>query len=341
MILKVFTDLDFDDHILQTIIVIIGGIILISLAVFFLYLAYKNSDYKKNKEGKTGANTSSTNDEEESNNDELKSSDSVSTKSEEKTTKAKKKKTKKSKEIDKTKYQGKYEIYSTENGFMFKLKASNGEVLVDSEVYSTKKSCRDAIDSLKRNVEEGTYKVFRDKHDLFHFQLTAKNNRVISISANYKTEKSATSAMESFKRFAASENIIEMKGDKAATVESNLELFDEAVEREKNGKYSIKEYSGKYAYILKAANGQLIAHSMKNFANKQACIQAIDVFKKTVEEGLFYIYKDKSGKFQLKLYNTAKRVVLVGEVYATKKLCQSSICSIKRYALDAVISEEE
>ena len=48
---------------------------------------------------------------------------------------------------------GKFEVYTDKAGeYRFKLKAQNGEVIAVSEGYSSKKSCMNGIESVKKNA---------------------------------------------------------------------------------------------------------------------------------------------------------------------------------------------
>jgi uncharacterized protein YegP (UPF0339 family) len=48
---------------------------------------------------------------------------------------------------------GKFEVYTDKAGeFRFKLKAPNGEVIAVSEGYTSKKSCMNGIESVRKNA---------------------------------------------------------------------------------------------------------------------------------------------------------------------------------------------
>ncbi|MCX6670787.1 MAG: YegP family protein [Euryarchaeota archaeon] len=52
---------------------------------------------------------------------------------------------------------GKFEVYTDKSGeYRFKLKAPNGEVIASSEGYSSKKSCMNGIESVKKNAPNAT-----------------------------------------------------------------------------------------------------------------------------------------------------------------------------------------
>ena len=92
---------------------------------------------------------------------------------------------------------GKYEVFFDGKEYFYTLKASNGELLITSENYTTKETVLAAIEAVKRNVEVGTISIAEDKRGLFQFYLTAKNHRTLVMSANYPTEKRAIAASES------------------------------------------------------------------------------------------------------------------------------------------------
>jgi len=50
---------------------------------------------------------------------------------------------------------GKFEIKSTKNGqFHFVLKAGNGEIIAQSETYTTKDAAKNGIESVRRNAAD-------------------------------------------------------------------------------------------------------------------------------------------------------------------------------------------
>lgn len=49
---------------------------------------------------------------------------------------------------------GKFVIKQSNAGFHFVLKASNGEIIATSQVYTTKDSCKKGIESVKKNAAD-------------------------------------------------------------------------------------------------------------------------------------------------------------------------------------------
>lgn len=104
---------------------------------------------------------------------------------------------------------GKFEIYKDKKGeFRFRLKASNGEPILASEGYKTKRSCKNGIDCVKKNGRVN--KQFERKtarNGKTYFVLKAKNHQVVGKSEMYNTEKSMENGITSVGKHAASAKI--------------------------------------------------------------------------------------------------------------------------------------
>lgn len=100
---------------------------------------------------------------------------------------------------------GKFTIYKTESGkFRFNLKASNGEIILVSELYNAKASAKKGIESVKKHSAD--VKFFEDRSDKsgkLYFVLKAANHEVIGVSESYESEKSRNDGKKSITRNAA------------------------------------------------------------------------------------------------------------------------------------------
>ena len=219
--------------------------------------------------------------------------------------------------------QGKYEVFCDGKEYFYTLKASNGELLITSENYTTKETVLAAIEAVKRNVEVGTISIAEDKRGLFQFYLTAKNHRTLVMSANYPTEKRAIAASESFKRFAATSPVLE----EIQEVEAVKEEIVIDTKDKKGGRLGIVATDAGYVYILKASNGELLVHS-DTYKTEESALNALKNFKEAVKNGKFYVVKDKRDYYQFKLYSTTGRIVEVGETYQSKQQAISSANSV-------------
>ncbi len=119
---------------------------------------------------------------------------------------------------------GKFVIKTTNTGVKFDLKATNGEVIATSEVYSSERACRDGIASVQNNapvaaVEDQTvegfevqkhpkFEIYTDKAGEFRFRLKATNGQIIAVSEGYKTMVNCVNGVESVKRNAADSEIV-------------------------------------------------------------------------------------------------------------------------------------
>ncbi len=233
---------------------------------------------------------------------------------------------------------GKYLIVSEGPNYRYKLKASNGEVIIVSEPYTSEKAVRTGIETLKKNLDKSHCDVVEDKHGLFSFRIMTGQGRCLATSANYSTKASATNAIESYKRWALSENIV--VDDSEDKDHQEVEVLDFEIEQENNGTYVIKEEGEGFVYQLIAANKRVIATSLV-YQSKASCKEALEKFRVAVYEGTFYLFKDKNDKCQFKLYNKQKRLVLAGEVYDSKQAVVSVVEAIKRLAKLAILEEAE
>lgn len=106
----------------------------------------------------------------------------------------------------------KFEITKRKNGeFQFNLKASNGQVILTSEGYRAKDSCKKGIESVRKNSQmDKRFMTKMSKDDKYHFNLKASNGQVIATSETYNTEASMKNGMASVKRNAPDAELVDM-----------------------------------------------------------------------------------------------------------------------------------
>lgn len=85
---------------------------------------------------------------------------------------------------------GIFEIKTRTNGeYQFNLKATNGQVILSSEGYTTKVNCENGIESVRRNAQvESRFEKLVAKNNKYYFNLKATNGQVIGTSEMYETE---------------------------------------------------------------------------------------------------------------------------------------------------------
>ena len=120
---------------------------------------------------------------------------------------------------------GKFVIRNVASGIKFDLKATNGQVIATSEVYTTEAACRGGIESVMKNapianVEDQTvenfeavthpkFEMYEDKAGEFRFRLKARNGEIIATSEGYKTKASCENGIDSVKKNAPEAEVVE------------------------------------------------------------------------------------------------------------------------------------
>ena len=119
---------------------------------------------------------------------------------------------------------GKFVIKKTKSGVKFDLKATNGQVIATSEVYTTLANCKKGIASVVKNsqaagVEDQTvegyavlknpkFEMYTDKAGETRFRLKAANGEIILASEGYAAKKSCLNGIESVRKNAVDAEIV-------------------------------------------------------------------------------------------------------------------------------------
>ena len=120
---------------------------------------------------------------------------------------------------------GKFVIRTVNSGIKFDLKATNGQVIATSEVYTTAAACRNGIESVMKNapianVEDQTvenfevmkhpkFEMYQDKAGEYRFRLKATNGQIIAVSEGYVAKASCVNGVESVQKNAVDAEIVE------------------------------------------------------------------------------------------------------------------------------------
>ena len=119
---------------------------------------------------------------------------------------------------------GKFVIKTAKTGYMFNLKAGNGEVIATSEVYTTLDACKNGVASVAKNapvanLEDQTvegfetqknpkFEVYADKRGEFRFRLKATNGQIIAVGEGYKAKASCLNGIASIRKNAPEAAIV-------------------------------------------------------------------------------------------------------------------------------------
>jgi len=122
---------------------------------------------------------------------------------------------------------GKFVIREIKEGFLFDLKAANGEVILSSQVYSSLATCKNGIESVRQNAPEAAvedqtvegfteeknpkFEIYVYKNGDYRFRLNAKNGQVIGSGERYKSKTGCQNGIESIKKNSVYAVIVEEK----------------------------------------------------------------------------------------------------------------------------------
>ena len=106
---------------------------------------------------------------------------------------------------------GKFEVTVRKNGeFQFNLKATNGQVILTSEGYTTKSACLNGVDSVKKNaVDINRFEKKVAKNGKPYFNLKASNGQVVGASQMYSSEATLKNGIASVAKNAPDAPIVE------------------------------------------------------------------------------------------------------------------------------------
>ena len=224
-----------------------------------------------------------------------------------------------------------------ESAYFFELRASNGELLLSSEEYTSYSGAVAGIETHKSNVEKGNFKITLSKKGDYIFKLLSGKNTLLCTGANYPTEQRAESAVESTKRFAKTAILQEATEElrMRAPVEEDEEdeaEYDESIV----GKWIISaksDASGNkvYYFDLLASNGEKLLSS-EEYTTYVGAVNGISTHKTNIEKGKFRISVTKRGDYIFKLLSGNGQLLCLGEHYKTRHRCESAVESVKRFA---------
>ena len=234
---------------------------------------------------------------------------------------------------------GKWSVEKKSDGeYISKLAASNGEVMLSSEIYTTEDGARSGIETIIKGVDSGKFVIYQDKSKNYYYKLKSTGNRLLCVGEIYKSKDQCLKAVESVKRIAKDSPVMSELVEGVAYAEYTPAVID--MKGGMRGKWRVeKTEEGNYTARLYANNGQLML-ATEEVSQIKSAKNAIESVKKNAEAGNFIIDHDKFGRFYYKLRNAQKSVICIGEAYEKLDSCVSAIESVRRFALNAIIVED-
>lgn len=107
---------------------------------------------------------------------------------------------------------GKFELKVAKNGkYHFSLKASNGQIILTSQMYASRTTAANGISSVKTNAPlDGRYERKNSESGKPYFVLKAANGQVIGNSQMYDSEKSRDNGIQSVMNNAPNAAVVEV-----------------------------------------------------------------------------------------------------------------------------------
>ena len=101
---------------------------------------------------------------------------------------------------------GKFELKKAKDGqFHFNLLATNGQVILSSEMYKAKDSALGGIESVRKNSQrEGAFEIKQSSNEKHYFVLKATNGQVVGQSQMYSSLAACKGGIESVQKNAPS-----------------------------------------------------------------------------------------------------------------------------------------
>ena len=109
---------------------------------------------------------------------------------------------------------GKFEIKKAKDGqFHFNLKAANGEIILSSETYTTKRNAKKGIESVRKNAgSDSQFNRLESRNKKPYFVLKARNHQVIGQSEMYETTRARDNGIKSVAKNAPVAKLVDLTG---------------------------------------------------------------------------------------------------------------------------------
>ncbi len=106
----------------------------------------------------------------------------------------------------------KFEIYKDKAGeSRFRLKAGNGEIVLSSEGYKSKASCKNGIESVRKNsASKKNFVVSQTKTGKSRFNLKASNGQVIGVSQSYASDSGCANGIACVQKDAPKAAVVDL-----------------------------------------------------------------------------------------------------------------------------------
>lgn len=105
-----------------------------------------------------------------------------------------------------------FELKKSGDQYHFVLKAGNGQVILTSQMYASKASALNGIESVKKNCgDEKCWETKTAKNGKFHFNLKSTNGQIVGSSQMYADENGMKNGIASVQKNAPGADVKEVE----------------------------------------------------------------------------------------------------------------------------------
>jgi len=197
---------------------------------------------------------------------------------------------------------GRFTVFEAKNGeYYFNLKAGNGEIILQSEGYTTKAGAENGVEAVKTyGVDMDFYELNKAKNGQWYFNLKASNYEVIGTSELYTRKYSAKRGSLTVRRVVAKILRLEAALNNGAA----FDLFEAK--------------NGEYYFNLEAANHEIVLSS-EGYVSKHGALAGIDSVRANGRDiNNFEILQAKNGQYYFNLKAANHEIIGTSEMYVSK-----------------------
>jgi len=213
-------------------------------------------------------------------------------------------------EDDVTASAAKFETFEGVDGQThFHLVAGNGQLVLQSEAYTSVAGAQKGVASIKDNGGHAdAYRVAQAKNGEYYFNLVAPNNEVIGTSELYASKANAERGAEGVRKL-----VIKIKRWEtvAAKPEATFGVF--------------KGIDGQHRFNLRAKNGEIVLQS-EGYTTRESALKGIaSVRDNGKRAAAFTVFEAASGDYALHLQAGNGEIIAHGETYSTKANAERAV----------------
>jgi uncharacterized protein YegP (UPF0339 family) len=107
----------------------------------------------------------------------------------------------------------KFELFKSDKSgkFYFRLKAKNGQVILQSQGYTSKGGAKNGIESVKENcMDNNCYEKKVASNGKHHFNLLSTNKQIVGSSQMYASRSSMSAGIRAVKRVAPKATLVDV-----------------------------------------------------------------------------------------------------------------------------------